>query len=83
MMNNLLLNKIKEIQNEYLILLKLYAIRFNSENYVYLIDEIDLFWYKYRRLIQIFLESLDSSIDVYVLTGITYLDVKNKNIILL
>lgn len=75
-MDESFLNKaIINIQDEYLNLLIKIKDNVNIEDYLYIVDEINVFWYTYMKTINLYLSTIFVNDNAYVLTGATYLDV--------
>lgn len=70
-----LMNKIKEIQNEYLNMLINIKDKVDTVDYMFIIDEINIFWYSKREIIKLYLSNITLKDNVYIFTGATYLDV--------
>lgn len=75
MEKNFLLNKINSIQKEYLELLVKLKDNIDTIDYIYIIDEINIFWYSYRDIIKLYLGNITQKDNAYIFTGATYLDV--------
>lgn len=77
MINNLLLDKMKILQEEYLELLKKLLTKFNSPDFLLVIDEVNTFWFSKRKMVNLILDNISKSQDCYVLMAATFLDVKD------
>lgn len=75
MEKNFLMNKINNIQNEYLKMLLKIKDKIDTVDYIYIIDEINIFWYSYRTTVTLYLSNITSQDKAYIFTGATYLDV--------
>lgn len=75
MAKSFLLNKIKEIQNEYLNLLINIRDKIDTVDYMFIIDEINIFWYSKRECVKLYLSNVTLKDNVYIFIGATYLDV--------
>ena len=69
------MNKIKEIQNEYLNMLINIKDKIDTVVYMFIIDEINIFWYSKREIVKLYLSNITLKDNVYIFTGATYLDV--------
>lgn len=78
-MRNLLLeNQIKEIQSQYLDLLKRLKPMIENEKYVAVaLDSISLFWRKRKQVIAVYLQYIAKEHNAVFYTAATYFDVKN------
>lgn len=74
---NFLNNYIKNIQNEYLELLKKIKNKINTDDYFYIIDEINVFWISYINIIQLYFSTISREDDTYIFTGASYLDIND------
>lgn len=72
---NFLMNKIKEIQDEYLEMLIKIKDKIDTIDYMFIIDEINIFWYLKREIVKLYLSNITLEDNVYIFTGATYLDV--------
>lgn len=72
---NFLNNCISNIQNEYLELLKKIKNKINTNDYCYIIDEINVFWISNINVIKLYFSTISLEDDAYIFTGATYLDV--------
>lgn len=70
-----LINKVKEIQNEYLNMLININDKIDTADYMFIIDEINIFWYSKREIVKLYLSNITLKDNVYIFTGATYLDV--------
>lgn len=77
MLNKLLLDKMKNLQEEYLELLKKLSAKFNSSDFLLVLDEAYTFWYSKRKIVNLILENLSKSQDCYILMAASFLDVKD------
>ena len=75
MKKDLLIEKMHHLQSEYLILLKRLKPKFGGLYTKEVLDEINMFWYKNRNIVNLYLENFVPNNDAYVFTAITYLDV--------
>lgn len=75
MEKNFLMNKINNIQNEYLKMLLKIKDKIDTVDYMYIIDEINIFWYSYREAVTLYLSNITPQDKAYIFTGATYLDV--------
>lgn len=75
MEKNFLMNKINNIQNEYLKMLMKIKDKIDTVDYIYIIDEINIFWYSYREAVTLYLSNITLQDKAYIFTGATYLDV--------
>ena len=78
-MRNLLLeNQIKEIQSQYLVLLKRLKPMIEDEKYVAIaLESISLFWRKRKQVIAVYLQYIAKEHNAVFYTAATYFDVKN------
>ena len=65
-----------EIQEEYKQLLEELYDEKDKDEFVYVIDEISLFWYSKRNVVEIIMENISEDFDAYLFTGATYLDIE-------
>lgn len=75
MEKSFLMNKIREIQNEYLNMLTNIKDKIDTVDYMFIIDEINIFWYSKREIVKLYLSNITLKDNVYIFTGATYLDV--------
>lgn len=76
-MNNVLMSEIRNIQIEYLELLKqLKAI--NNSEIIPLANEVLTFWFRKRKIINLFLDSLSKSKKNFIHTGAAYMNIYQK-----
>lgn len=75
MEKNFLMNKINNIQNEYLEMLLKIKYKIDTIDYMYIIDEINIFWYSNRDVVTLYLSNITRQDKAYIFTGATYLDV--------
>lgn len=69
------MNKVKDIQNEYLEMLIKIKDKIDTVDYMYIIDEINIFWYSKRDVVKFYLSNIAPQDNAYIFTGATYLDV--------
>lgn len=74
---NFLNKTIINIQNEYLDLLIKIKDKLNTGDYLYIIDEINVFWNSYMQIINLYLKTISVNDNAYVFTGATYLDLND------
>lgn len=74
MNSNLLMNKIYSIQNQYKDLLSSLLPNLKSSTLLQALDEINLFWFRNIRLIQLYLKNIFPSQESYVFTASTFMD---------
>lgn len=60
MEKNFLMNKINNIQNKYLKILLKIKDKIDTVDYIYIIDEINIFWHSYRAAITLYLSNITS-----------------------
>ena len=77
--NNLLLNKIYIIQQDYLTILKKYADVIDTTNIIYAINELENFWNSKRHIIEFFLNNYSNNFDTCVLACSSYLNLAQNN----
>lgn len=65
-----------EIQEEYKQLLEELYDEKDKDEFVYVIDEISLFWYSKRNVVELIIENISGDFDAYLFTGATYLDIE-------
>lgn len=76
---DLLLKEILDIQQDYRSLLIAIQSQFDSsEKLIQIADEITIFWYSRRNIIDLFLKNLPNDNSTYLFTGVGYLDVENN-----
>ncbi|EOU1754394.1 hypothetical protein QTH77_13345 [Clostridium perfringens] len=75
MEKSFLMNKVKEIQNEYLNMLINIKDKIDTVDYMFIIDEINIFWYSKREIVKLYLSNITLKDNIYIFTGATYLDV--------
>lgn len=74
--NNYMMKELIHIQEEYKeILEKLYNDK-DNEDFFYVMDEIGLFWYSNRNVVELILENISDNFESYLFTGATYLDIE-------
>lgn len=78
MNSNLLLNKICLIQNEYMDLLSALMPKLQSSHCSEAMDEINLFWIRHIKVVQLYLKAFFPGKDSYVFTAATYMDFDNQ-----
>lgn len=78
MKSNLLLSRIRLIQNEYKELLVKLLPKLKGLHTPEALDEINLFWFRHIEEVQLYLRSWFPGEDSYVFTAITYLDYDNN-----
>lgn len=78
MLNELLEGKLKLIQYDYKKLLKKLFTKLNSSDYLLVIDEINVFWYLRRKIVNLILENISPEQDCYVLMAASYLDIMDN-----
>ncbi|MCX8074054.1 MAG: hypothetical protein N2749_00505 [Clostridia bacterium] len=78
MLNTLLLNRLKEIQAEYLQILRKSVVKLNSSDFLLVIDEINIFWFSKRKIIKIILENISTDYNCYVLMAASFLDIHDN-----
>lgn len=72
-------NELRKIQIEYLKLLKTMSSRLEHEDLMILLDEIQLFWYQKRNIINMAAQYLFKNNDTYVLTAATVFDIDDTS----
>lgn len=65
-----------EIQEEYRQLLEELYDEKDKDEFLYVIDEISLFWYSKRNIVKLIMENISEDFDAYLFTGATYLDIE-------
>lgn len=70
------MQELLEIQEEYKQLLEELCDEKDKDEFVYAIDEISLFWYSKRNVVELIIENISEDFDTYLFTGATYLDIK-------
>lgn len=78
MKSNLLLNKINLIQIEYKTLLSTLLPKLKSQYFPEALDEINIFWFRYIKVIQLYLKSWLSGENSYVFTATMSMGVKDN-----
>ena len=76
MNNNYLMRELCEIQEEYRQLLEELYDEKDKDEFLYVIDEISLFWYSKRNIVKLIMENISEDFDAYLFTGATYLDIE-------
>lgn len=74
-MNDLLLYEILEVQKEYKDLLVLLRNKLTQDSSASILDEIEVFWYKHRRLVRNAIQYLAKPYQTYVFTAAVILDI--------
>lgn len=64
------------IQEEYKQLLEALSDEKDKDEFVYVIDEISLFWYSKRNIVELIMENISGNFDAYLFIGATYLDIE-------
>ena len=77
MEKNFLINNILDIQKEYLEMLERIKDKINTSDYMYIIDEINIFWYSKKDIIRLYLSNITIKDNAYVFTGASYLDIND------
>lgn len=75
MKSNYLKTELLNIQKEYCELLKSAQPKLNTDDFIYVLDEINLFWYANRNKIEMILDYLLSDSNCLVHTGASFLDI--------
>ena len=75
MMNDILLYEVSEVQKEYKDLLVRLREQLTQNNYSPILDEIEIFWYKHRRLVGHTIRYLSKPYQTYVFTAAVILDI--------
>lgn len=70
------MRELLEIQEEYKQLLEELYDEKDKDEFVYVIDEISLFWYSKRNVVELIMENISEDFDAYLFTGATYLDIE-------
>lgn len=78
MKQNLLINKMYELQHDYCELLKELLPIVNTEYYNMALDKVIIFWRSNTKIIDMYLRHYVSKYDAYVFTGATYMDVSEN-----
>ncbi|WP_167957290.1 hypothetical protein [Anaerosporobacter faecicola] len=73
-----MLEKIKDIQLEYLQLLQRVQTQLDSKDFLIIVDEINVFWSTKKEIVKLFLRYVANNYNTYVFTGATFLDVEDK-----
>lgn len=68
------MNKMKQYNDNYKELLENLNNEIETDNLKYILDEMFIFWYMHKNIIQLFLENIPSNYDTYLFTGATFLD---------
>lgn len=76
MKSNYLKTELLNIQKEYYDILKSAQPKLSSNDFIYLLDEINLFWYANRKKIELILDYLLTDSNCFVHTGASFLDVE-------
>ena len=80
MKNNCLKNHLIILQNKYLNILQKALLVIETQDALQIVDEVRIFWYKNRNLIDLILRNYFDKTDTYIFTGSTYVDVVNKEL---
>lgn len=75
MENSFLKSKIKDLQQDYSIVLKSALSRISTRDFPMVIDEINVFWFANRDLVRLILQNVSVEYDCYTFTGATFLDI--------
>lgn len=78
MKNSFIGNQIIDLQNEYCIILKNALNRIDTDDFFMTIDEINLFWYSNRDIVQLVLDYIAYDCECYTFTGASYLDIADN-----
>lgn len=78
MINDFLLTKIKELQNDYGDFLRNALINFEKEDFYPTLDEINLFWYSNREIVKLILNNISNEHECYTFTGASFLDIDDN-----
>ena len=76
MNNKYLMQELLGIQEEYKRLLEELCDEKDKDEFVYVIDEINLFWYSKRNVVELIMENISENFDAFLFTGATYLDIE-------
>ena len=78
MCNDMLKKELFRLQDEYKNVLKIANEKIFVSNSVSIIDEINIFWYKNKKLVDCILRNMCSPFSAYIFTGATFLDVNDN-----
>jgi len=78
LINDFLLTKIKELQNEYIDFLRNALNNFEKEDFYPTLDEINLFWYSNREIVKLILNNISNEHECYTFTGASFLDIEDN-----
>lgn len=78
MKNSFLMEKLLDLQYEYKDLLEGLLPELYKDEFRFIVEEINLFWYSKRKLVELILNNISENFDTFLFTGATYLDVKNR-----
>ncbi len=78
MKNNLMIQRVRALQNEYHDLLVSIRSKMNHSTFQPLLDEVCLFWNKNMKLVRLYLKHYISNQNSFVFTAATYLDYSAK-----
>lgn len=80
MKNNCLKNHLITLQNKYLNILQKALMVIESKGAIQIVDEVRIFWYTNRNLIDLILHNYFNKTDTYIFTGSTFVDIANKEL---
>ncbi|MCG8541221.1 MAG: hypothetical protein MJA82_14995 [Clostridia bacterium] len=78
MKNSFIYDQAIKLQNEYCAFLKNALIKLNSSDFLMILDEINLFWYSNREIVQLILNYISYDSECYTFTGASFLDINDK-----
>ena len=73
--NKFLEGIIKKLQGDYVSILNAALANENHEDFVFIVDEINLFWFKNRDIVGLILKHISYNYECFTFTGATFLDV--------
>lgn len=78
MKNSFIEKQLIELQKEYYICLEAMIDKYDTSDYIYIVDEINLFWHSNRKIVNMALKYLTYDYECHVFTGATFLDIDDN-----
>lgn len=78
MNNSFIEEQLVKLQEEYYICLETMLCKYSTSDYLCTVDEINLFWYSNRKIVNMALKYLTYDYECHVFTGATFLDINDN-----
>jgi len=79
--NNFLKSQLNKLQNEYCNILEKSLEKLSTDDFSFIADEVNLFWYRHRKIVQLIFDNFASlKSDTLLFTGTTYIDIADKEL---